>query len=41
VILDSANVLKVNGIVDLNTDVQKTVTELIDPTFTERVVAAK
>src|SRR3981081_1902041 len=41
VILDSANVLKVNGIVDANTDVLKTVNELIDPTFTERVVAAK
>jgi len=36
VILDSANVLKVNGIVDANTDVLKTVNELIDPTFTER-----
>jgi sulfonate transport system substrate-binding protein len=41
VILDSATVLKVNGIVDPNTDAQKTVNELIDPTFTERVVAAK
>ncbi len=40
VILDSANVLKTNGIVDPNTDVPKVVGELIDPTFTERVAAA-
>jgi sulfonate transport system substrate-binding protein len=41
VILDSAKVLTANGIVDPHTDVQKIVNELIDPSFTERVVAAK
>jgi sulfonate transport system substrate-binding protein len=40
VILDSGKVLKANGIVDPNTDVEKTVAELIDPTFTDRVAAA-
>ncbi len=41
VILDSANVLKANGIVDANTDVEKITNELIDPTFTDRVAAAR
>ena len=39
--LKGKRVLKANGIIDPNTDVQKTVNELIDPTFTERIVAAK
>ena len=40
VILDSANVLKANGIVDSNIDVEKVIGELIDATFTDRVAAA-
>ena len=40
VILDSANALKANGIIDPNTDVEKIVTELLDPSFTDRIATA-
>jgi sulfonate transport system substrate-binding protein len=40
VILDSAKVLKANGIVDSDTDVEKTVAELIDQRFADRVATA-
>jgi sulfonate transport system substrate-binding protein len=39
VILDSANALKANGIIDPNTDVEKVVNELIDPSFGDRIAA--
>jgi sulfonate transport system substrate-binding protein len=37
VILDSANALKANGIIDPNTDVEKVVNELVDPSFGDRI----
>jgi sulfonate transport system substrate-binding protein len=37
VILDSANALKANGIIDSNTDVEKVVNELVDPSFGDRI----
>jgi hypothetical protein len=40
VILDSANTLKANGIIDPNTDTEKIVNELLDPSFTDRIATA-
>ena len=40
VILDSANALKANGIIDPNTDTEKIVKELLDPSFTDRIATA-
>jgi sulfonate transport system substrate-binding protein len=40
VILDSANALKANGIIDPNTDVEKVVNELVDPSFGDRIATA-
>jgi sulfonate transport system substrate-binding protein len=40
VILDSANALKANGIIDPNTDVEKIVNELLDPSFADRIATA-
>jgi sulfonate transport system substrate-binding protein len=37
VILDLANVLKANGIIDPNTDAEKVVNELVDPSFGDRI----
>ena len=37
VILDSANALKANGIIDPNTNVEKVVNELVDPSFADRI----
>jgi hypothetical protein len=37
VILDSANALKANGIIDPNTDVEKVVNDLVDPSFGDRI----
>jgi len=37
VILDSANALKANGIIDQGTDVEKIVNELVDPSFGDRI----
>jgi sulfonate transport system substrate-binding protein len=39
-ILDSANALKANGIIDPNTDTEKIVKELLDPSFTDRIATA-
>ncbi len=40
VILDSANALKANGIIDPSTDVEKVVNELVDPSFGDRIATA-
>jgi sulfonate transport system substrate-binding protein len=40
VILDSANALKANGIIDPSTDVERIVNELLDPSFGDRIATA-
>ncbi|MBV8212383.1 MAG: aliphatic sulfonate ABC transporter substrate-binding protein [Verrucomicrobia bacterium] len=40
VILDSANALKANGIIDPDTDVERVVNELLDPSFADRIATA-
>jgi sulfonate transport system substrate-binding protein len=40
VIVESANALKTNGIIDPNTNVEKIVTELLDSSFADRIATA-
>jgi sulfonate transport system substrate-binding protein len=41
VIVESANALKTNGIIDPNTNVEEIVTELLDSSFADRIAIAK